>query len=87
MADEYRSQTQDIAEPMDSGTEARSAVIAVFDEWFWEDCLLTGTRADKLNQIVATPAEAPQSRRCCSNAVQLCVMAKLHRVFKRLRLT
>lgn len=53
MHDEYRSQAQDIAERLAHGEDPRRAIVAVFDEWFWQDCLLSGQRGDSLNQIVA----------------------------------
>ena len=53
MADEYGSQARDIAEQLHAGADARSTVIAVFDEWFWDGCMVEGSRADVLRQIVA----------------------------------
>jgi hypothetical protein len=58
MADEYASQARDIAERLARGEAPRAAVVAVFDEWFWEDCL-SGGRSETLDQIVA----AIESRR------------------------
>ena len=54
MENEYLGEARDIAERLAQGEDARSAVMAVFDEWFWEDCLLAAHRKDALEQIVAT---------------------------------
>lgn len=53
MEDEYESVARDIAQRLSKGQEARSAVIAEFDEWFWEDCLGQGHRQACLEQIVS----------------------------------
>ena len=53
MEDEYWSQARDIGERLSAGEDPRSAVLAVFDEWFWEGCLLEGSRAEALEQILA----------------------------------
>ena len=53
MENEYDSVARDIAQRLSQGQDARSAVIAEFDEWFWEDCLEQGHRQTCLNQIVA----------------------------------
>ena len=53
MQDEYQGQARDIAERLAHGEDARHAILAVFDEWFWPDCLLSGQRQDRLDEIVA----------------------------------
>lgn len=53
MEDEYGSQARDIAERLAAGQAPRSAVLAVFDGYFWEDCLLAGSRAQALEKILA----------------------------------
>lgn len=53
MEDEYWSQARDIAERLEAGEAPRSAVLAVFDEYFGEDCLLAGSRVNALEKILA----------------------------------
>lgn len=53
MQDEYESQANEIIQLLTKGTEARAAVISVFDEWFWEGCLTSGSREFALKKIVA----------------------------------
>ncbi|WP_027995209.1 hypothetical protein [Simplicispira psychrophila] len=52
MEGEYWSQARDIGERLAAGEDPRSAVLAVFDEWFWEGCLLEGARAEALEKIL-----------------------------------
>lgn len=56
MEDEYWSQARDMAEELEQGKDPRPAITEVFDFYFWEDCLLSGTRQDKLDQLVAAIA-------------------------------
>ena len=56
MEDEYWSQARDMAEELEQGIDPRTAITEVFDFYFWEDCLLSGTRQDKLDQLVAAIA-------------------------------
>ena len=53
MEDEYGSQARDIGERLAAGEDPRSAVLAVFDEWFWEGCLLEASRLESLEKILA----------------------------------
>lgn len=53
MQDEYESQAREIIDLVTKGEDHRTAVIRVFDEWFWEDCLISGSREIALNKIVA----------------------------------
>lgn len=57
MEDEYDFQAQEIAELVGSGMPIRTAVVQVFDFWFWEDCLISGSRTDRLDAIVEKIAE------------------------------
>ena len=52
MQDEYEFQSQEIVSMIDAGTSIREAVIQVFDKWFWEDCLISGTSTSRLDAIV-----------------------------------
>ena len=51
MEDEYGSQARDIAQALAEGQDARSAVMAVFDYYFWEGCL--NDRPAALERIVS----------------------------------
>ncbi len=53
MEDEYWSQARDIAVRLAAGEDPRSAVLAVFDAYFWDDCLLEGARTQSLAHILA----------------------------------
>lgn len=59
MEDEYWSQASDIAERLEQGEPPRAAIIATFDFWFWEDCLLSDERLPLLEQMVSALAETP----------------------------
>ncbi|WP_312781998.1 hypothetical protein [Acidovorax temperans] len=52
MQDEYEFQSQEIVSMIGAGTPIREAVIQVFDKWFWEDCLISGTSTSRLDAIV-----------------------------------
>ena len=49
MQDEYEFQSQEIVSMIGAGTPIREAVIQVFDKWFWEDCLISGTSISRLD--------------------------------------
>ena len=51
MQDEYEFQAQEIASKIGAGASTREAVIHVFDKWFWEDCLISGTSISRLDAI------------------------------------
>lgn len=53
MEDEYWGLAGAIAQRLQQGEDARSAIIAEFDESFWEDCLLAEHRKPLLEKIVA----------------------------------
>ena len=59
MEDEYWSQASDIAKRLEQGETPRAAIIATFDFWFWEDCLLSDERLPLLEQMVSALAETP----------------------------
>ena len=52
MCDEYDFQAEEIASLMGTGVPLRTAVVQVFDKWFWEDCLISGTDSSRLDAIV-----------------------------------
>ena len=54
MRDEYEFQAEEIADLTTAGTPLRAAVIEVFEKWFWEDCLKSGTDTSRLDTIVET---------------------------------
>ena len=54
MRDEYEFQAEEIADLTTDGTPLRAAVIEVFEKWFWEDCLKSGTDTSRLDTIVET---------------------------------
>lgn len=53
MRDEYDFQAEEIASLMGTGIPLRTVVAQVFDKWFWEDCLISGTSTSRLDAIVA----------------------------------
>ena len=59
MEDEYWSQASEIARRLEQGETPRAAIIATFDFWFWEDCLLSDERLPLLEQMVSALAETP----------------------------
>ena len=59
MEDEYWSQAREIARRLEQGETPRAAIIATFDFWFWEDCLLSDERLPLLEQMVSALAETP----------------------------
>lgn len=52
MRDEYDFQAEEIASLMGTGIPLRTVVAQVFDKWFWEDCLISGTSTSRLDAIV-----------------------------------
>lgn len=52
MRDEYEFQAEEITSLMNSDVPVRTAVVQVFDQWFWEDCLISGTDSSRLDAIV-----------------------------------
>ena len=52
MRDEYDFQAEEIASLMGTGVPLRTAVVQVFDKWFWEDCLISGASSSRLDAIV-----------------------------------
>ena len=52
MRDEYEFQAEEIASLTKNGTPLRSAVVEIFEKWFWEDCLLSGEDTSRLDAIV-----------------------------------
>ena len=59
MEDEYWSQASEIARRLEQGETPRAAIIATFDFWFWEDCLLSDERLPLLKQMMSALAETP----------------------------
>ena len=59
MEDEYWSQASEITRRLEQGETPRAAIIATFDFWFWEDCLLSDERLPLLEQMVSALAETP----------------------------
>lgn len=53
MEDEYASEARDIGERLAAGEDARSAVLAVFDAYFWDGCLLEASRLESFEKIMA----------------------------------
>ena len=51
MRDEYDFQAEEIAELTANGTPLRAAIVEVFEKWFWEDCLMTGSDSSRLDAI------------------------------------
>lgn len=54
MRDEYEFQAEEIADLTTAGMPLRSAVIEVFEKWFWEDCLTSSIDTSRLDAIVET---------------------------------
>lgn len=52
MRDEYDFQAEEIASLIDTGIPLRTAVVQVFDKWFWEDCLISGASSSRVDAIV-----------------------------------
>ena len=52
MRDEYEFQAEEIASLTSIGVSLRTAVVEVFEKWFWEDCLISGTSTSRLDAIV-----------------------------------
>ena len=52
MRDEYDFQAEEIASLMGTGIPLRTAVVQVFDKWFWEDCLISGADTSRFDTIV-----------------------------------
>ena len=52
MENEYLTEARHIAELLKQGQEPLSALIAVFDLFFWEGCLFDAHRKDALEQIL-----------------------------------
>ena len=57
MEDEYQSEARDIAKRIEAGEDPHSAVLAVFDEYFWDGCLLAESRVASLAKILAALAK------------------------------
>lgn len=54
MKDEYDGQAQAIIDLLESGEDHRTALIRVFDDWFWEGCLLSESRKIALENILTS---------------------------------
>lgn len=52
MRDEYEFQAEEIASLIGTGVPLRTAVVQVFDKWFWEDCLASNTDTSRLDSII-----------------------------------
>ena len=52
MRDEYEFQAEEIASLVAAGTPLRPAIVQVFEKWFWEDCLVSGSDSSRLDAIV-----------------------------------
>lgn len=52
MHNEYEFQAKEIASLVDSGVSLRTAVVEVFDKWFWDDCLISGTGTSRLDPML-----------------------------------
>ena len=57
MRDEYEFQAEEIASLLGTGIPLRTAIVQVFEKWFWEDCLLTGSDSSRLDAIEINIAE------------------------------
>jgi hypothetical protein len=57
MQDEYAHEAQEIASLMAAGTPLRTALVQVFDRWFWEGCLVSGADSSRLDAIVEKMAQ------------------------------
>lgn len=52
MRDEYDFQAEEIASLSNDGIPLRVAVVEVFEKWFWEDCLVSGSDTSRIDTIV-----------------------------------
>ena len=52
MREEYEFQAEEIASLTKDGMPVRAAVVEVFEKWFWEDCLISGSDSGRLDAIV-----------------------------------
>ncbi len=52
MREEYEFQAEEIASLTKDGMQVRAAVVEVFEKWFWEDCLISGSDSGRLDAIV-----------------------------------
>ena len=52
MRDEYEFQAEEIESLIGADINLRTAVVQVFDKWFWEDCLISGNDSRRLDAIV-----------------------------------
>lgn len=53
MRDEYDFQAEEIESLIAAGTPLRAAIVQVFEKWFWEDCLMSGSDSSRLDSIVS----------------------------------
>lgn len=51
MRDEYEFQAEEIESLTNSGMPIRTAIVQVFDKWFWEDCLMSDSDSSRLDAI------------------------------------
>ena len=51
MRDEYEFQAEEISALISDGIPARTAIVQVFEKWFWEDCLVSGSDCSRLDAI------------------------------------
>ena len=52
MRDEYEFQAEEIASLISDGIPIRTAIVQVFEKWFWEDCLMSGADSSRLDAVV-----------------------------------
>ena len=52
MRDEYDFQAEEIEELVADGVPLRAVIVEVFEKWFWEDCLVSGSDSSRLDAIV-----------------------------------
>ena len=52
MRDEYEFQAEEIASITANGMPLRATVVEVFEKWFWEDCLISGSDTSRLDAIL-----------------------------------
>ena len=57
MRDEYEFQAEEIASLISDGIPIRTAIVQVFEKWFWEDCLVSGSDSSRLDAIEKTISE------------------------------
>lgn len=69
MEDEYEDEAHDIIERIAQGEDLRNAIITVFDEWFWKDCLLESNR--KVRMLDRLMMEIESIRHCETKFVSL----------------